>query len=347
MNSIKKCLWRSPAAGKKGYSFFRPCAFLPKAENFARTIKSCFLYNRKYTISYYIKNCTLCPRNCGIDRTKQVGFCGATDKIKLARAALHFWEEPCISGVHGSGTVFFSGCNLACRYCQNHSISTERLGKEITPNRLSQIFLELQDKGAHNINLVTPTPYIPHIIEAIDLVRNKICIPFVANMGGYEKPETIEKLKDYIDIFLTDVKYKSPELSARYSQATDYFDYSISSLEKMLTNVGKPKFDQNGIMQKGVIVRHLVLPGCRHDSTRVISALKERFGTESFILSLMSQYTPNGHLSDYPEINRRITTFEYNYVTDYAYNLGFTNAYIQEKSSAKEEYTPPFDLTGV
>ena len=294
-----------------------------------------------------IANCTLCPRSCGTDRTKQVGFCGATDKIKIARAALHHWEEPCISGVRGSGTVFFSGCNLACCYCQNHSISTERFGKEITVHRLSQIFLELQNKGAHNINLVTPTPYLPLITEAIDKIKKQIRIPFVANMGGYEKPETIKTLKDYIDIFLTDVKYKSSDLSARYSKASDYFDYSISSLEQMLANAGKPKLDKNGIMKSGVIVRHLVLPCCRHDSTQVISTLKERFGTENFILSLMSQYTPNDHLSQYPEINRRITTFEYNYVTDYAYSLGFTNAYIQEKSSAKEEYTPPFDLTGV
>ena len=294
-----------------------------------------------------LTSCTLCPRNCGVDRTKITGFCGATDKPKLARAALHYWEEPCISGTDGSGTIFFSGCNLACQYCQNYNISTDRFGKEVTVDRLAEIFLELQNMGAHNINLVTPTPYLPHITKAIDAVRSKINIPFVANTGGYEKPETIQILNGYIDIFLTDVKYKSAELSDKYSKAPDYFDYAISSLKEMLKVVGKPEFDKNGIMKSGVIVRHLVLPGCRNDSMEIISELKTLFGTDSFILSLMSQYTPNGQLSDYPEINRRITSFEYNSVVDCAYNAGFTDAYVQEKSSAKEEYTPPFDLTGI
>lgn len=294
-----------------------------------------------------LKNCNLCPRNCGIDRTETVGFCGAGDKIKAARAALHFWEEPCISGTQGSGTVFFSGCNLACRYCQNYDISIGGFGKEITVERLGEIFLELQDKGAHNINLVTPTPYIPQIKMAIDLVRDKTHIPFVANVGGYEKPETIKALKGYIDIFLTDVKYKSSEISKNYSKAPDYFKFAISSFEEMLEICGSPWLDSNGIMQSGVIVRHLVLPGCRRDSIEILNSLAEKFGTESFILSLMSQYTPNGHLQDYPEINRRTTAFEYNSVIDEALRLGFDNAYMQEKSSAKAEYTPPFDLTGI
>ena len=294
-----------------------------------------------------LKNCDLCPRNCGVDRTKNVGFCGATDKIKAARAALHFWEEPCISGTRGSGTVFFSGCNLICSYCQNYNISQGSYGKEIPPERLSEIFLELQSQGAHNINLVTPTPYLPQIIRAIDLVKHKIHIPFVFNMGGYEKPETIEILKDYADIFLTDVKYKSPDLAQRYSKAGDYFEYSIAALDKMLSLCGKPFVDENGIMQSGVIVRHLVLPGCRKDSFDVLKCLKDRFGTDCFTLSLMSQYTPNGHLENFPEINRRITSFEYNSVIDEALKLGFDTAYVQEKSSAKEEYTPPFDLTGI
>ena len=294
-----------------------------------------------------LKNCNLCPRNCGVDRTKNVGFCGATDKIKAARAALHFWEEPCISGTRGSGTVFFSGCNLICSYCQNYNISQGSYGKEISPERLSEIFLELQSQGAHNINLVTPTPYLPQIIRAIDLVKHKIHIPFVFNMGGYEKPETIEILKDYADIFLSDVKYKSPDLAQRHSKAGDYFEYSIAALDKMLSLCGKPFVDKNGIMQSGVIVRHLVLPGCRKDSFDVLKSLKDRFGTDNFILSLMSQYTPNGHLENFPEINRRITSFEYNSVIDEALKLGFDTAYVQEKSSAKEEYTPPFDLTGI
>lgn len=294
-----------------------------------------------------LKNCTLCPRNCGVDRTKTVGFCGATNHTKVARAALHFWEEPCISGTNGSGTVFFSGCNLACRYCQNYDISIGGFGKEITVEQLADIFVNLQNDGAHNINLVTPTPYLPQIIEAIDLVREKIQIPFVANLGGYEKPETIQMLKGYIDIFLTDVKYQSSEIAEKYSSAPDYFRFAMDSLAQMISLCGAPKLDENGIMQSGVIVRHLVLPRCRKDSFEVIKSLSERFGTEDFILSLMSQYTPNGHLEDYSEINRRITSLEYHCVTDMALELGFTNAYMQQKSSAKEEYTPPFDLTGV
>ncbi len=294
-----------------------------------------------------LENCTLCPRNCGIDRTKAVGFCGATDKIRVARAALHFWEEPCISGTQGSGTVFFSGCNLRCVYCQNHQISLHKFGTEISTERLSKIFLELQAKGAHNINLVTPTPYLPLIKEAIDKVRHKIKIPFVANMGGYELPEAIKSLRGYIDIFLTDFKYKSKELSSKYSTAGDYFQYAMSSLEEMLRIAPQPAFDNNGMMQSGVIVRHLVLPGCRKDSQDILRYLTESFGTKAFILSLMSQFTPNGKLESFPEIDRPITTFEYNSVVNYALALGFDNAYIQEKSSAKPEYTPPFDLTGI
>ncbi len=294
-----------------------------------------------------LKNCTLCPRNCRVDRTKTVGFCGATNHIKAARAALHFWEEPCISGVRGSGTVFFSGCNLACRYCQNYKISTQGYGEEISIERLGRIFLKLQEDGAHNINLVTPTPYLPGIMSAIDLVRDKMHIPFVANMGGYEKIETIKMLNGYIDIFLTDVKYKSPEISKKYSMAPDYFEFAFDSLKEMISITGAPEFNDDGIMQKGVIVRHLVLPGYRKDSIEILKSLKNRFSADDFILSIMSQYTPNGQLEDYPEINRRVTTFEYNSVVDAAWDLGYKNAYIQEKSSAKEEFTPPFDLTGI
>ena len=294
-----------------------------------------------------LKNCILCPRNCGVDRTKTVGFCGATEHIKVARAALHFWEEPCISGQKGSGTVFFSGCNLACRYCQNYDISIGGFGKEISPKQLGNIFLKLQSDGAHNINLVTPTPYLPQIMSAIDLVRDQIQIPFVANMGGYEKPETIRMLKGYIDIFLTDVKYQSADISQKYSSAPDYFGFAMDSLSEMISLCGAPKLDADGMMQSGVIVRHLVLPGCRKDSFEVLKSLAERFGTEQFILSLMSQFTPNPHLEDYPELNRRITSLEYHSVVDLALELGFKNAYMQQKSSAKEEYTPSFDLTGV
>ncbi len=294
-----------------------------------------------------LNNCALCPRKCGVNRNETSGICGAGKNIKIARAALHFWEEPCISGTGGSGTVFFCGCNLRCVYCQNHEISFGRQGKEISPSRLGQIFLELQDQGAHNINLVTPTPYIPHIIEAIDGVRDKIRIPFAYNTGGYETPESIDILNNYIDIFLTDLKYFSPHIAKKYSNAADYFDISIQALEKMLSTTRPLAFDKNGIMKSGVIVRHLVLPMQRHDSIKVLESLGSRFGTDSFILSLMSQYTPNGHLDLFPEINRTITSFEYQSVADSATELGFKNIYFQEKSSAKQEYTPPFDLSGV
>lgn len=294
-----------------------------------------------------LNNCTLCPRKCGVNRSTSSGICKAGKNIKIARAALHHWEEPCISGTGGSGTIFFCGCNLRCVYCQNYEISFEGYGKEITVPRLGQIFLDLQEKGAHNINLVTPTPYIPLIIQAIDTVRDKIHIPFVYNTGGYETTESLDMLSGYIDIFLTDVKYFDYHMAKRYSNAPDYFDIAIKALEKMLEITKPLSFNKYAIMQSGVIVRHLVLPGCRHDSIKILEYLASQFDINSFILSLMSQYTPNEHLDAFSEINRRITSFEYNSVTDVAINLGFKNIYFQEKSSAKKDYTPPFDLSGV
>ncbi|MBQ9756936.1 MAG: radical SAM protein [Clostridia bacterium] len=294
-----------------------------------------------------LKNCTLCPRNCKIDRTLSTGFCGAGENVKIARAALHHWEEPCISGKTGSGTVFFSSCNLKCVYCQNFEISQQHFGKEITINRLAEIFLELESQGAHNINLVTPTPYVPQICEAIDLVRKKIKIPFVYNSSGYESVMTLRLLKDYIDIYLVDIKYKSPHLSKKYSAAKDYFEIAISALCEMLRQTGAPVFSGSGIMTRGTIVRHLVLPSCRQDSLDILSYLAENFGTDQFLLSIMSQYTPNENLSSFPEINRILTTFEYESVTSFALDLGFTSALVQSRQSANKKYTPPFDLSGV
>ncbi len=294
-----------------------------------------------------LKNCKVCPRECGIDRTATPGVCNAGANIKIARAALHHWEEPPISGTCGSGTIFFSGCNLKCVYCQNIDISRDAFGKEISTHRLGEIFLELQALGAHNINLVSPTPYIPQIREAIDIVRDKIKIPFVYNTGGYEKTEVLHALNGYIDIFLTDIKYFSPELSAKYSTARDYFKKAFTAAKEMINIAGKPVFDEGGIMKSGVIIRHLVLPGCRKDSLNVIDALARSFDKSDFILSLMSQYTPNGCLSNFPELNRKITSFEYNSIVDAALKHGFDNAYIQDRSSAQKEYTPPFDLSGV
>ena len=295
-----------------------------------------------------LKECKLCPRQCSIDRTQKTGFCKAGTAPRLARAALHFWEEPCISGSRGSGTVFFSGCNLKCVYCQNYEISQGKIGKEIEISRLAEIFLELQNQGAHNINLVSPTPYIPQIITAIDSIRNEIKIPFVYNTGGYETVEALEMLDGYIDIFLTDIKYKSQVLSKKYSGAEDYFDKALAAAEKMIKICGKPAFDNDGIMNSGVIIRHLVLPGCRQDSIDILNELAKKLPLDSFILSLMSQYTPDtALLRDFPEICRKVTTFEYSSVVDAAIELGLDTGYMQSRSSAKKQYTPPFDLSGI
>ena len=291
--------------------------------------------------------CNQCPRRCGIDRDVSCGFCGTGNKIKVARAALHQWEEPCISGTRGSGAVFFCGCNLKCVFCQNSEISRGWGCKEISPERLGEIFVELKNSGAHNINLITPTHFSRQIRTAIESVKSDIDIPFVYNCGGYESIDGLSYLSDYISVYLTDIKYFSDELAQRYSRCNDYFERAVTALNFMIESVGAPKYDEDGIMQSGVIVRHLVLPSHRHDSIKLLRFLKDNFGTDKFRLSLMSQFTPNGGLADYPELNRRITTFEYNSVTDTAYDLGFRDAYVQLRSSAKEEYTPPFDLTGV
>lgn len=289
------------------------------------------------------ENCTLCPRSCGADRTKSPGLCGGGALPRIARAALHYWEEPCISGTGGSGTIFFSGCNLGCVYCQNRDISRGMTGKEITVRRLSEIFRELEEKGAHNINLVTPTHYVHSITEALDLYRPHI--PVVYNCGGYESLETLGLLQDYVDVYLTDIKYFSPEYSRKYSDAGDYFDTAFAAAEAMIARTGPPIYE-DGLMKKGVIIRHLVLPSLRKDSMAVLDRLAE-LPKDSFVLSLMSQYTPIPGLEPFPEINRRVTSFEYNSVVEHAVKLGLTNGYTQDRRSAEKEYTPPFDLTGV
>lgn len=291
--------------------------------------------------------CGLCPRNCKVDRSISVGFCGSKNKIRTARAALHFWEEPCISGTRGSGTVFFSGCTLKCCFCQNHEISTGKIGKEITPQRLGEIFLSLQEQGAHNINLVTATHFLPWILSALDLVKHKLSIPVVYNCGGYEKTEIIDVLKDYVDIYLPDLKYYDSALSSRYSKAPDYFPAAAEAILRMVEQTGAPVFDSEGIMQKGVIIRHMILPGCKQDSIALLHWINDTLPKGHYLISLMSQYTPFYKSCDYPEINRRITTYEYNKVLDEAIALGLTDGFMQEKSSAKEEYTPPFNLEGI
>lgn len=292
-------------------------------------------------------DCRLCPRNCKVNRKERTGFCGEKDGIRCARAALHHWEEPCISGTRGSGAVFFSGCSLKCCYCQNYQISQEGLGKEISPEKLARIFLDLQEQGAHNINLVTGTHFLPGILTALDLARPKLSIPVVYNCGGYEKPEVIRLLDGYVDIYLPDLKYFDPELSARYSGARDYFAQASQAVSAMISQTGSPVFDEDGIMQKGVIIRHMVLPGSRKDSISILHWIRENLPEEGFLLSLLSQYTPFYKSREYPQINRRLTTYEYDKVLEEAISLGLTRGFMQEKSSAKEEYTPPFDLEGL
>lgn len=299
-------------------------------------------------------SCNICPRNCGIDRSRSTGFCGSTDRIKAARAALHHWEEPCISGINGSGTVFFSGCSLRCCFCQNYSISSQGFGKELTEKQLADVFLRLQDQGAHNINLVTGSHYLPSIIKALDICKEKLTVPVVYNCGGYETEEAVRALKDYVDIYLPDFKYVSSDLSARYSKAPDYFEKASRAISLMTQQAGTPEFytwEKDGktcrLMKKGVIIRHMVLPGCYKDSIRLLHWIAENLPKKQYYISLLSQFTPFYQSSSYPEINRRITTFEYEKVVKEAVLLGLTDGFMQEKSSAKEEYTPPFDLEGL
>ncbi|MBQ3666174.1 MAG: radical SAM protein [Lachnospiraceae bacterium] len=320
-----------------------------------------------------LMNCILCPRKCGVNRYKKTGFCGVGVNVKVARAALHYMEEPCISGTkrrnlptneknrlqhddfrYGSGTVFFSGCNLKCCYCQNFQLSHENFGKEITTLRLSEIFLELQEKGACNINLVTAVMYIPQIIEALKLVKSRLKIPVVYNSGGYERKDIIRMLKDYVDIYLVDLKYYQNEKAMKYSKAPDYFRYAMDAIEEMIYQTGKPVFaqgktmdDEDAVMQSGVIIRHLVIPGMRKDSIEILKRISERFDKEYYILSLMSQFTPYYHCSEFKEINRKVTGFEYDSVVDEALRLGLDNTYIQGRNSAGKEYTPEFNLEGI
>lgn len=300
-------------------------------------------------MSFDYHSCTLCPRMCGVDRTVSTGFCRASDTVKIARAALHHWEEPCISGTAGSGAVFFSGCTLKCVFCQNHTLSHENFGKEISVNRLAEIFLDLQAQGAHNINLVTATHYLPSVKEALDLAGDALKIPIVYNCGGYERTETLRQYADYIDIYLPDLKYYDSALSKKYSSAPDYFTAASAAIKEMIDLTGGLSWDEKNpsLLKKGVIIRHMVLPGAKDDSIRLLHWIKDTLPEGRFLLSIMSQYTPFYKSSMYPEINRRITSYEYNKVVDAAIDLGLTTGYMQEKSSAKEEYTPPFDLSGV
>lgn len=296
------------------------------------------------TTKRLLENCVLCPRNCHADRLKgQVGCCGQTGEIRIGRADLHMWEEPCISGDRGSGTVFFSGCSLGCVYCQNYKLSRGLTGKIITQNQLSDIFLRLQEKGAHNINLVTPTHFIPQIIEAITIAKEKgLVIPIVYNTSGYEKFQVLKLLKGYANIYLPDFKYFSDNIAKKYSGCRDYFKYASKAVEEMLMQTGEAVFNEDGIMTKGVIVRHLVLPGQNEDSKAVIKYLHNTFGN-SVYLSIMNQYTPLSTIKEYPELNRKITDREYDEVVNYAISIGVENGFIQDGETAMESFIPEFN----
>lgn len=299
-------------------------------------------------ITELLTDCALCPRECHVNRMKgQKGYCRETDEIVVARAALHYWEEPCISGENGSGAVFFSGCAMGCVYCQNHNIAKGMTGKGISIERLAEIFIELQGKKANNINLVTPSHYVPQIIEAIDIAKKLgLHIPIVYNCSGYEKVETLRLLDGKVDIYLPDMKYMDPVPSLKYSNCPDYFQVACKALREMVRQLGKPKLDKNGMMQKGVIVRHLMLPGYFNDSKNIIKYLYETFGNTIYI-SIMNQYTPLSHVEKYKEINRKITNEEYDELVDYAIELGVENGFIQEGETASESFIPEFNCEGV
>ena len=288
--------------------------------------------------------CNICPRECNADRETQKGVCGMPWDVYLARAEKHYWEEPPISGKNGSGAVFFSGCSLKCVFCQNFGISHEKFGKKVSLERLREIFFELYEKGAHNINLVNPTHYTLQIKEALS--EKKPPIPVVYNCGGYEKVQSLKMLDGLIDIYLPDYKYISPDRAEKYSSAANYGDAVIEALKEMKRQCPENVFNEEGIMQKGMIVRHLILPKNTNQSLKILDSIKENLGTDTHI-SLMAQYTPVGKLDTVPELQRRITAREYEKVVSYALELGFDNIYTQDYSSATEEYIPSFDLSGV
>ncbi len=285
-----------------------------------------------------LSHCNLCPRQCGIDRTQARGICRAGAEMKIARAALHFWEEPCLSGSQGSGTVFFSGCNLGCIYCQNQEISRADCGRAVSAAELAGIFADLERQGAHNINLVTPTHHWLQIKEAVRLYQGNL--PIVYNTSGYERSEAIDALADTVDIYLTDLKYADAESAARFSRAADYPQAARAALERMVQTVGAPRFDASGMLQKGVIARLLVLPSIEHEAMMNLKYLKERFG-DKIIVSIMNQYTPVG--KDLPEeLRQPLEKAAYQTVVDYARKLNFKYAYIQDGETAKESFIPPF-----
>lgn len=295
-----------------------------------------------------INKCNICPHNCGIDReNNKIGRCKGTDKAKLALSSLHLFEEPCISGENGSGTVFFSNCNMSCVYCQNYEISSEGFGVEVSIEKLADIFINQQNSNANNINLVSPTIYALQIKQAIILAKQKgLKIPIIYNTSGYEKVETLKQLEGYIDAYLPDFKYASNELGEKYSNVKNYYDYCLPAIKEMYRQVGVPKLDENGIIQKGVIIRHLILPNNIENTKKVLKTIKDNFPNDIYI-SLMAQYFPAGKAKDVPELNRKISKQEYEEIENYLYELKIENGYMQELGDHEEEYVPKFDLRGI
>ncbi len=290
-----------------------------------------------------MNRCTLCPRHCGVDRSEKKGFCRVSDKITLGRAGLHFWEEPCISGYGGSGTVFFTGCNMGCIFCQNEPLSKGIVGKEVSEKRLREIFCELIDDGADNINLVTPTHFVPEIAKALS--KERLPVPVVYNTSSYEETDTLKMLEGLIDIYLPDLKYKDSALSKLLSGAPDYYEKAVPAIREMIRQTGEEKWDDDGLLLRGVIIRHLVLPDFLSNTYDIIDTVSTQFPDAMF--SLMSQYTPPKKLLPVESLNRRLTEEEYEKAVDYMYLSGIENGFVQELSSAKEEYTPEFNLHGI
>ena len=292
-----------------------------------------------------MENCKLCAFNCNVNRDKNLGHCKCGSNPKLALASIHMWEEPCISGTNGSGTVFFSGCNFNCVFCQNHQISHKQFGREITVERLAEIFLELQTKNVHNINLVSPTPYVHSIIEALDIAKqNGLTIPVVYNTNSYENVETIKMLKGYVDVYLPDLKYFDNNLGMKYSKVPNYFDTATQAIKEMLSQVGTPKFNENGIIKSGVIIRHLVLPTHLTETRKIITWIKENLSKDIYV-SVMAQYFPTYKANEFKELSRKLSKREYEFIINMVCEL--ENGYVQELGSHEEEYVPNFDLQGI
>ena len=292
-----------------------------------------------------LKKCQICPHKCKIDRTQnQIGRCKSKDTVKIAKASVHQYEEPCISGENGSGTVFFSNCNLSCEFCQNYEISQKGIGKEISIERLAEIFLEQQEKGVNNINLVSPTSYAVQIIEAIKIAKSKgLYLPIIYNTNGYENVETIKMLNGYIDVYLPDLKYAEEELARRYSKIENYFNIATSAIKEMYNQVGTNEYDENGIIKKGIIIRHLILPNHTENSKKVLKWIKENM-PEDITVSVMAQYFPTYKAKNIDDINRTITKHEYQKIENYLYMLNIKNGYIQELGKNEEMYVPVWDI---